>query len=36
MYTKLLRKMCLLQRKFCGHCDGSGTGSGTGSTGHCY
>ena len=34
MYTKLLRKMCLLQRKFCGHCDGSG--SGTGSTGHCY
>lgn len=32
MYTKLLRKMCLLQRKFCGHCDGSGTGS----TGHCY
>ena len=35
MYTKLLRKMCLLQRKFCGHCDGS-DGSGTGSTGHCY
>ena len=32
MYTKLLRKMCLLQRKFCGHCDGSGTDS----AGHCY
>ena len=35
MYTKLLRKMCLLQRKFCGHCDGSKTGS-TDSNGHCY
>ena len=34
MYTKILRKVCLLQRKFCGHCDGGG--SGTGGVGHCY
>lgn len=33
MYTKFLRKLVQLQRKFAGHCDGNGNGGGNG---HCY
>lgn len=33
MYTKILRKLVQLQRQMSGHCDGNGSGGGTG---HCY
>lgn len=34
MYTKLLRKLAMIQRSFSGHCEPTPTGGG--GNGHCY
>lgn len=33
MYTRILRMLVKLQRRVAGHCDDTGSGSGSG---HCY
>jgi hypothetical protein len=33
MYTKIVRFLVKMERQMSGHCDGSGSGGGTG---HCY